>query len=421
MVHEVFMSLAEGILRVAQIEDGRLVNLQASHFDQQHNGAQTLTGRIYLGRVERVVGRLQAAFVEIGLARAGFLNVREARALAENGDRDTMIEECVQDGDTVLVQITKPPVDDKGAQVTADVSLPGRAVVLTPCRRHIAVSRAIEDESERQRLTDLATDICATQGENGVSLDSMDGQAGWVIRTAAVGISRDDMLADMQNVAGQWEALLAHAERAEPPALLHEDLQPIERVLRDLIHADTRSVVIEGEAVFGHASSYCHTHLPSVEPLLSAAATDEHLFDRHDVAGQLEVALSARVALPSGGWVMIETTQAMTTIDVNSGSDDKGVLPTNLEAATVIGHQVRLRALGGLLAVDFIDMSDEKEKQQVMQALDDAFAGDKNNVRIGPMSEFCVVELTRRRDAVTLSQAMRLVEGEDGFAQMSDL
>ena len=405
MVDEIFIRATDGVLQVAQIAEGRLVALQAARLDKQKDSS--LQGCVYLGRVVRVVERLQAAFVDVGLERDGFLAVRDARVLAEDSkdrDTDTLIEDCVQDGDTVLVQLTKPPSGDKGAQITADVTLPGRAVVLAPCRTRIAVSRAIADEAERERLAELAKEICGAEGEEGVSLEGADG---WVIRTAAVNMSRAELLADMQNLTAQWEALLQRAETAEPPTLLHEDLGPLERALRDLVNADTKSVVIEGEAAFREAVGYCRASLPAVESLLSAAEA-ENLFDRHDVAAQLEAALSPRFELSSGGWLMIETTEAMTTIDVNSGSDERGTLATNLEAAAAIGRQVPLRGLGGLLAIDFIDMTAEADKEQVMEALDTAFAGDRNRVRIGPMSEFCVVELTRRRPPLTLAQSMRL-------------
>ena len=411
MSHEILMSENDGILRVAQIENGKLIALQAAPLSDEVQAAQTGIGHIYLGRVENVVGRLQAGFIDIGLERAGFMSARDARALAENDASETAsetpIEECIADNDTVLVQVNKVPRGDKGAQVSADITLPGRAMVLSPCRTRIAVSRTIEDEAERQRLADLVADICATQGDNGVMVEGNNGAAGWVIRTAAIGMQRDDLLADMQNIASQWRDLLARAQSAEPPLLLHADLAPVARALRDLVRPDTQMVVIEGAASLQQARDYCQTHLPALAPLVQSSAGDEHLFDRHDVAAQLEAALSPRLALPSGGWLMIETTEAMTTIDVNSGSDSRGILATNLEAAAMIGHQLRLRALGGLIAVDFIDMTAMGEKEQVTQALNASFADDKNAVRVGSMSEFCVVELTRRRDGVTLAHALQ--------------
>ena len=405
MSHELLMNVENGVLRVAQVEDGKLIALQAAPLGQGQD-ERRLVGQIYLGRVERVLGRLQAAFVDIGLDRSGFLGAREARALLPDADRDTPIEDCVQDGDTVLVQVTRPPQGDKGAQVTADVTLPGRAVVLAPCRSRIAVSRQIEDEAERTRLADLAAAIRDGQHGEAVDVEGMDGAAGWVIRTAAVGMEADALAADMANVAAQWEALLTAAEDSEPPHVLHEDLGPVEKALRDLVRSDTTAITIDGEAALAQAKGFARNHMPGALEKLQAAAAGEVLFDRHDVAGQLDVALSNRVALPSGAWLMIETTEAMTTIDVNSGGSEADARGVNLEAAALIGQQVRLRAIGGLIAIDFIDMSEAADNEAVLAALDAGFQGDKNPVRIGPMSEFGVVEMTRRRDAMSLVEAL---------------
>lgn len=411
MSHEILMSVENGLLRLAQVEDGELISLQAAPLGKAEAQA-AMVGQIYLARVERVVERLQAAFVDIGLEKSGFLGAREARALVPDATRDTPIEDCVEAGDTVLVQVTRPPRDDKGAQVTADVTLAGRGVVLAPCRTRIAVSRQIEDEAERNRLTDLAAKIRAGDGIEAVAVDGMDGPSGWVLRTAAQGQEMEALAADMANVAAQWEDLLERAENAEPPALIHEDLGPVEKGLRDLLRADTASVVIEGAAAFAVAKGFLRTHMPSMVDVLSQSDDGESLFDRHDVAGQLEKALSPRVELASGAWLMLETTEAMTTIDVNSGAAEGDALAVNLEAAHEIAKQIRLRALGGLLAIDFIDMADEAAHEAVLKALDAGFDGDKNPVRIGPMSEFGVVEMTRRRDVMTLAQSLRQNGGD---------
>ncbi len=412
MSHEILMSVEDGLLRVAQVEDGQLSSIRATPLAAQKGADDSrLIGQIYLGQVERVVGRLQAAFVDIGMERSGFLGAREARALLSGADRETPIEDCVQEGDTVLVQITRPPQGDKGAQITADVTLPGRAVVLAPCRNRIAVSRQIEDEAERTRLADLAASIRAGTDGEAIDVEGMDGSAGWVIRTAAVGMDGAAMAADMANVAAQWDGLLARAESSEPPAALYEDLGPVEKALRDLVRAETVRIVIEGDAALATAKGFVRDHMPAAIELLAQSERDEVLFDRYDIAGQLDVALSNRVALSSGGWLMIETTEAMTTIDVNSGSGEADARGLNLEAAGVIARQLRLRAIGGLIAIDFIDMDSDADNEAVLAALDAGFQGDKNPVRIGSMSEFGVVEMTRRRGDMTLAESMRQVGG----------
>lgn len=409
MSHEILMSVENGLLRVAQVEDGELTALQAAPMGKADadSASSGMVGQIYLARVERVVERLQAAFVDIGFDKSGFLGAREARALVPDATRDTPIEDCVESGDTVLVQVTRPPQGEKGAQVTADVTVAGRGVVLAPCRSRIAVSRQIEDEAERARLIELAEKIRAGDGVEAVDIEGMDGPSGWVLRTAAEGQDIEALAADMANVAAQWEALLERAEDTEPPSLIHEDLGPVEKALRDLVRADTSAVVVEGAAAFAGAKGFMRQNMPQLAEILSPSDDGEILFDRHDVAGQLDKALSPRVDLASGAWLMIEPTEAMTTVDVNSGSAEGNALAVNLEAAAAIAKQIRLRALGGLVAIDFIDMTDEAAHEAVLKALDDGFDGDKNAVRIGPMSEFSVVEMTRRRDVMTLSEALR--------------
>ena len=411
MTHEILMSVENGLLRVAQLEDGHLTALQAAPLGKADAQA-SMVGQIYLARVERVVGRLQAAFVDIGFDKSAFLGAREARALVPDATRDTPIEDCVEDGDTVLVQVTRPPQGDKGAQVTADVTLAGRGVVLAPCRTRIAVSRQIEDEAERTRLTELAEKIRQGDGIDAVDVDGMDGPSGWVLRTAAAGQEMDALAADMAQVAGQWEALLERAEDMDAPSLIHEDLGPIEKALRDLVRADTAAVVVEGAAGFATAKGFMRQNMAALADILSAAEDGEILFDRHDVAGQLDKAMSPRVDLPSGAWLMIEATEAMTTVDVNSGAAEGDALAVNLEAAAALAKQIRLRALGGLIAIDFIDMTDEAAHEAVLKALDAGFDGDKNPVRIGPMSEFSVVEMTRRREVMTLAEALRQNGGD---------
>jgi ribonuclease G len=411
MTHEILMSVENGLLRVAQVEDGHLTALQAAPLGKADAQA-SMVGQIYLARVERVVGRLQAAFVDIGFDKSAFLGAREARALVPDATRDTPIEDCVEDGDTVLVQVTRPPQGDKGAQVTADVTLAGRGVVLAPCRTRIAVSRQIEDEAERTRLTELAEKIRQGDGIEAVDVDGMDGPSGWVLRTAAAGQEMDALAADMAQVAAQWEALLERAEDMDAPSLIHEDLGPIEKALRDLVRADTAAVVVEGAAGFATAKGFMRQNMAALVDILSAAEDGEILFDRHDVASQLDKAASARVDLPSGAWLMIETTEAMTTVDVNSGAAEGDPLAVNLEAAAALAKQIRLRALGGLIAIDFIDMTDEAAHEAVLKGLDAGFDGDKNPVRIGPMSEFSVVEMTRRREVMTLAEALRQNGGD---------
>ena len=405
MADEVFLSIQDGRLRIAQIDKGIVTHLDAVSMKTRNDDPQSLSGRIYLGRVERVLSRLQAAFVDIGEERSGFLGAREARILAEEPQADTPIEECLAEGDTVLVQVTRPPLREKGAQLTADVTLPGRAVVIAPCRNRVAISRAIEDAEIRQRLETDMQNILSGQHSVHIDVEGMDGPAGWVVRTAAAALTIDELARDMELVAAQWTSLLAQAQQAEPPKLLYRDLDPVQRALRDYIRPETRSVVIEGEAAFRVAQGFCKEHMPELLPMIRQSDADEYLFDRYDVESQLQAALNPRVNLPSGGWLMIETTEAMTTIDINSGSHDAEPREINLEAIPVLARQIRLRGLGGLIAIDFIDMAQEDAAADIEEALAQAFADDRLPVRLGAMSDFGVIEMTRRRPAHTLADA----------------
>jgi ribonuclease G len=406
MAEEILLSVSDGRVRVALVDAGQLISVDAAPASTRSDDASQFINRIYIGTVERVVPRLQAAFIDIGEDRAGFLGAREARVLLPDAPRDAAIEDCVMDGDTVLVQITRPPVGDKGSQVTADITLPGRGVVIAPCRQRISISRAIEDQETRTRLESTMREIL--DGEHGVdvNVEGMDGPAGWVVRTAAADMGLEDLKRDMDQIAKKWACLIAVAQNAEPPALLYSDLGPVERALRDHVQQDTKKIIVEGEAAFRLAQGYCREHMPDVVSQLEQSEDGEFLFDRYDIEAQISEALQPRVALPSGGWIMIETTEAMTTVDVNSGPDMSNALAVNLEAIPLIARQIQLRGIGGLVAIDFIDMRDADDNARIEAALAAAFAGDKQGVRLGVLSDFGVLEMTRRRPAQTLAMAL---------------
>ncbi len=406
MAEQILLSVSDGRVRVALVDAGQLISVDSAPASTRNDDASQFINRIYIGTVERVVPRLQAAFIDIGEDRSGFLGAREARVLLPDAPRDAAIEDCVMDGDTVLVQITRPPVGDKGAQVTADITLPGRGVVIAPCRQRVSISRAIEDQETRTRLENTMREIL--EGKHGVdvNVEGMDGPAGWVVRTAAADMGLEDLKRDMDQIAKKWTSLISVAQNAEPPTLLYSDLGPVERALRDHVQNDTKQIVVEGEAAFRLAQGYCREHMPDAVAQLAKSDDGEFLFDRYDIEAQINEALQPRVTLPSGGWIMIETTEAMTTVDVNSGPDMSNALAVNLESIPVIARQIQLRGVGGLIAIDFIDMNGTDENARIEAGLADAFAGDKQGVRIGVLSDFGVVEMTRRRPAQTLAMAL---------------
>ena len=400
MADELLISANEDAIYAAQIDAGELISLTVHPAAEQQQ-----IGNIYLGCVQRVMPKLNAAFVDIGEARDGFLGAREARCLVPHATNQTIIQDCVHEGDIILVQAQNVPRDGKGMALTADVSLAGHAIVLTPCRLGISISRAITDDSERGRLIALVESTLAAHSE--LACDGMDGPAGWLIRTAAQGLDGDALLNDMRQLVETWISLSDETDNIRAPHLLYEDLDVVARILRDQFQSSHRAIVIEGEAALKAARDYCARIMPQASALISASAADEHLFDRYDIEGEIARARARRVDLHGGGNLVFETTSAMVTVDVNSGSARDNTYAVNIEAAGEIARQIILRGLGGLIAIDFIDMTDIAAREQIISALEAGFAHDKMPVRIGPMSEFGVVELTRRRSGYTLDQAMR--------------
>lgn len=392
---EFLIHVDNGLVQAAQVEDGVLTNLIIEPV-----GAN-MVGRIYLGRVAHVEPRLQAAFVTIGAHHDGFLNLRGASVLAEGDKREADIQDCVAVGDTVLVQITRPSIGDKGAHLTANITLASRTAVLAPYASRIAISSAITDENERTRLTEIAEKI-----NSQFDIESQHEKAGWIIRTQAETMDETILAADMEKLAQAWDALLDKADTGEAPQLLHKDSIGIERILRDYVGHPTSAIIIDDAATFELAQTYCEENIPAALPLLTQAPPDEDLFARYDIHSEIKKALSVRVELESGGWISIEDTQAMTTIDVNSGSHNAPARAVNLEAAATIARQICLRAIGGLIAIDFIDMESQADNQAIIDALVAGFANDKVPVRIGDMSDFGVVEMTRKHQSLTLKQAL---------------
>lgn len=391
----------KGLVLAAKVSDGKVVDIAV----ESVSGDNSSSGQILLGQVERVVPHLQAAFVDIGEDKAGFLGAREARVLAEEPSHETEIEDCVSAGDTVLVQIIRPASSDKGAGITANVTLAGRHLVLAPCSNRIAVSRSIEDEAERMRLMELAE-----KARTRLDIEGLDGPAGWVLRTAAEGVDEDTLVQDMETVAQRWDEVLDIADNNDAPFVLYRDLGGLEKILRDHVSSDVKAVIIGDAELAKQAQSYMTQHMGAKASLLEVAE-GEDVFERHDIHGVIRQACDARVDLASGAWLMIETTQAMTTIDVNSGSQNAAALEVNCAAAEEIARQIRLRAIGGLIAVDFIDMAPDIDVAPIMDALHAGFEGDKSPVRIGGMSDFGVVEMTRKRDRLPLNRALRGAHG----------
>lgn len=414
MSDEILINVGIGETRVALVDDGMLRDLviERSVDDSAHgpcSGGTTgasLVGNLMIGRVERVLPGMQAAFVDIGLPRSGFLGVREAQCLCElMGLRDAgkmpRINDCVREGEKVLVQVLKDPIGDKGPRLSANVTIPGRLLVLVPHQPGVALSRRIEDEGDRARLTELVERVGAdvAASETGEDL----AKAGWIVRTAALQADEAAVERDARHVLETWREVKERAKGMNGPATVFKELGPVQRVLRDHLNEDTKSVMIDDADAYVKARAYCDAVMPGYADRLRHHTNRKPLFAEHGVDAEIETALSSRVDLPSGGWITVERTEALTAVDVNSGSFtastnlEQTSHRINMEAADAIASQVRLRGVGGLVIIDFIHLAEDAHKEEVVARLEAGFEGDRTPTQILPMTEFSTVEMTRKR------------------------
>jgi ribonuclease G len=420
MSKEVLINAGAGEIRVAVVEDGRLQELALERTVGLDEGAargrgegrngHSLVGNIILGRVQRVLPGMQAAFVDVGLERAGFLGAREARCLADlpgfEEERTPKIGDCVHEGEEILVQVVKDPIGEKGARLSANVTIPGRLAVLVPNQSGVALSRRIEAEDERARMLAMGEAMIAEGG------DRLIPGAGYILRTAAMDATPTDLKEDAERLAEAWRPVLAKRQSVAAPATLYHDLDPVERTLRDVVRAETVRVLIDDPASVEAARAYCRRAMPESESKIELFAGPGALFDLYDLEDEIDKLTSPRVPLPSGGWITIETTEALTAVDVNSGSFtastglEETSVKVNLEAADEIGRQVRLRGIGGLIVVDFIHLDDPQNVSTVLSVLEASLSRDHTPTQISPMSEFGLVEITRKRVRDPLAKLM---------------
>ena len=410
-MQEILINAGAAEIRVATVEDGKLQALTVERsFDTAARDHDGRVGDIVLGRVQRVQHSVQAAFVNIGRERAGFLGAREVHCLAAAPhDGEPAIGDLVREGDAVLVQIVKDQIGEKGARLSAAVSIPGRLCVLTPTQSGIAVSRRIDDEEERARLLALGEELRAEE-----SGDLIAG-AGYIFRTAAIGAARDEMREDARRLAQEWRAILEARKTAEPPATLHRDLNAVERALRDLVREDIARILIDDAGAADTARAYCRLAMPHAAGRIELFAGPGALFDLYDLEADIDGLAAPRVTLPCGGWIMIEGTEALTVVDVNSGSFARSsgledtALTVNLEAARELGRQLRLRGIGGLIVADFIHMREPEHTDRVLEELSQSLAKDGTPSMVSPMSQFGLVEITRKR----VREPLAAMLGED--------
>ena len=355
-----------------------------------------LVGNIYVGRVARVLPGMQSAFVEIGLERAAFLHV------ADIWDRrDRPIEKILSEGEPVLVQVVKDPIGSKGARLSTQLSIAGRLLVYLPHDPHIGISQRIEDEGGRAALRERLKELVPA-----------DEKGGFIVRTLAEAAGEDELRADLAYLRELWKAVGERSLGAEPPKLIYQDLSLAQRVLRDMVTAATARVVVDSRENFQKLTAFAERYMPQVRARLDHYTGERPLFDLHNVEPEIERALSRRVELKSGGYLIIDQTEAMTTIDVNTGgfvgsrNFDDTVFKTNLEAAQAIARQLRLRNLGGIIIIDFIDMDSVEHRNAVLDELRRALARDRTRITLNGFTALGLVEMTRKRTRESLAHVL---------------
>lgn len=396
------------------MEDGAL-----AEFLIERKVEMGIAGSIYKGKVARVLPGMQAAFIDIGMDKAGFLHASDFSAMPDdvqlinpNGEdvdedehvktstsRRLPIEKQISRNEELLVQVAKDPLGTKGARVTSHVSLPGRYMVLMPGTKHIGISRRIENEDERKRLKEIAKTLNVEDG-------------GFILRTACEGRSKRDIQRDFGFLTKLWKRIKKKAEGAPAPSLIHQDLDLISRTIRDFFTTETERVVIDSPKDYKRVVDFVHHFMPRLKSKINLYNEKEPLFDHHGIEEKITKALDRRVWLRSGGYIIIERTEALTAIDVNTGrfvgkrNQEETIFKTNLEATQEVVRQLRLRNLGGIIIIDFIDMEKEANRKKVYDALKDALKKDKARTNILKISELGLVEMTRQRTRESLENQL---------------
>ncbi|HEX7403354.1 MAG TPA: ribonuclease G, partial [Usitatibacter sp.] len=396
MNEQILINVTPQETRVAVTEQGAVQELHI-----ERDSSRGLVGNIYLGRVCRVLPGMQSAFVEIGLARAAFLHVADIWMAKNAAGEIRPIEKILSEGQTLLVQVVKDPIGSKGARLSTQVSIAGRLLVYLPQDPHIGISQRIEDEAERENLREKLQALIPS-GETG----------GFIVRTVAEAASQNELAADVEYLITLWKQIQLAAQRAAPQELLYQDLSLATRVLRDLVGDSTERIIVDSRETFGKVQEFAARYTPQALPILEHYSGERPLFDLFGGEEEIERALARRVDLKSGGYVIIDQTEALTTVDVNTGgfvgarNFDDTIFKTNLEAAHAIARQLRLRNLGGIIIVDFIDMAREDHREAVLGEFRKQLARDRTRMTVSGFTQLGLVEMTRKRTRESLAHML---------------
>ncbi|HYG65870.1 MAG TPA: Rne/Rng family ribonuclease [Thermoanaerobaculia bacterium] len=396
--------------RIAVLEDDRLTEIFVER--HRHRG---MVGNVYKGRVTRVLPGMQAAFVDVGLERDAFLYVSDVASDVEAMEELELeegrpeeppshhaapsIDDLLKQGQEIIVQVVKDPLPNKGARISTHVTLPGRYLVLLPTVRHFGVSRRIEDEAERERLLGAIGQLPTNSG-------------GLIVRTVGEGRGVEEFESDLTYLTRLWERIRQRAGKVSAPTLLHQDLDLALRVVRDLLHSDFAVLWVDGEETYERIVEFLDQVQPGLVSKVKLFRQRTSLFEQFGLEEQIEAALKSKVWLKSGGYIVINPTEALVAIDVNTGrfvgqsNLEDTVLQTNLEAVQEIVRQIRLRDLGGIIVLDLIDMVEQEHRERVFARLDIELRKDRAKTKMLNISEFGLVEITRKRSRSNLERLL---------------
>lgn len=409
MSEEILVNFGPTETRAALVDNGVLQEVFI-----ERASSKGFVGNIYKGKVVRVLPGMQAAFVDIGQERAGFIHVSDLPQLDEKGEEQKIDDQAdirglVRTGQDLIVQVTKDPIGTKGARLTTHLSVSARYVVYMPNTGHIGVSNRIEDEQEIERLKSLVDGLAQ---EYATQYAHEEKTGGFIVRTLAEGASENDLRADIPFVYKLWADLSQPIKKAKSPSLLYEDLPLFMRTVRDLMQDNVERVRIDSRESFTRMEKFAKHYAPEIGGKLEHYPGERPLFDLYGVEEEINKALDVRVPLKSGGYLLVEQTEAMSTIDVNTGGFvghrnlEETIFKTNLEAASSIARQLRLRNLGGIIIIDFIDMREIEHQRQVLRTLEKNLNKDRAKTSITGVSELGLVEMTRKRTRESLEQLL---------------
>ena len=400
MSAELLINVTPSESRVALIENGILQEIHV-----ERSTKRGLVGNIYRGKVSRVLPGMQAAFVDIGFEKAAFLHASDivihnevVGEVSATHLQKRDIRELVRDGQDIVVQVVKDPIGTKGARLTTDITIPSRYLVFMPSVTHVGVSQRIEDEAERERLKALVQPFC-------------DDAGGFILRTAAEGVSETELSQDAAFLRRLWNKIQQRRQR-KTSHILYEDLPLARRVLRDFAGTELDRIRVDSKLMYQELNDFTQEYVPELHSKLEYYVGERPIFDLYDVENEVQRSLERRVDLKSGGYLIIDQTEAMTTIDINTGAFvghrnlEETIFNTNIEATQAIARQLRLRNLGGMILIDFIDMTEPDHKRRVLQSLESATNKDRAKINIHGFTSLGLIEMTRKRTRESLEHVL---------------